>query len=324
MSLSKEKMVDLYRIMVEARRFEEEVVNLFYAGKIPGFLHSSIGEEAIAAGVSAALEPQDQIFIHHRGHSYCIAKGLSMERMMAELFGKKTGYCKGKGGSMHLADFELNLMGANGIVGGSIPISTGVALYNKLKKRNAVTVCCFGDGASNQGTFHESLNLAAIWKLPLIFFCENNLYAMCTPQSSHQSIRDISIRAQGYGMAGITIDGNDVVTVYETIKKALDSAREGNGPTLIEAKTYRHRGHWEGDPDFSNELYRPRAEIEEWKLKDPIKTFEKKLITRGLISKKEIELVNSEALRKIKEAVEFADNSQDPDLEEALTDIYTN
>ncbi|HHY38085.1 MAG TPA: thiamine pyrophosphate-dependent dehydrogenase E1 component subunit alpha [Clostridia bacterium] len=324
MLLSRDQLLNMYRKMVEARRFEEKVVELFYAAKIPGFLHSAIGQEAIAAGIGAALEPQDRITIHHRGHGHCIAKGLDMKKMMAELFAKKTGYCGGKGGSMHLADFDSGMLGANGIVGGSIPHAVGVALADKMRGTGAVTVCCFGDGASNQGAFHEALNLASIWKVPVVFFCENNLYGMTVPQSYHQAIRNISDRAVGYGMPGVTIDGNDVLEVYVTVRRALDRARKGDGPTLIEAKTYRHRGHWEGDPDATEELYRPREEIEMWKARDPVVTFERELKERGYISEEEVKAIDEEARRKIEEAIAFAEDSPEPDISEALTDIYTD
>ena len=258
-------LAGLYASMYKIRRFEQEAVKLFHNKELPGWLHSYIGEEAVAVGVCASLNRDDYITSTHRGHGHCIAKGADLKRMMAELYGKETGYCKGKGGSMHIADFSIGILGANGIVGGGIPIATGTALASQYLEDGRVTVCFFGDGASNQGGFHESLNLASLWKLPVVYVCENNLYAETTPQADHQPIRDIADRAKSYNMPGVIVDGNDVFAVYEKANKAVERARAGRGPTLIECKTYRYRGHWEGDP----EVYRTKEEVKEWKKRSP-------------------------------------------------------
>ena len=246
--IEKDVALNLLLTMKKIRIFEEEAVRLFAAHELPGWLHSYIGEEAVASGVCLAMKPSDYISSTHRGHGHCIAKGVSLRKMMAELYGKETGYCLGRGGSMHIADFSKGMLGANGIVGGGIPIATGAALGSQMNKDNKVTVCFFGDGASNQGAFHESLNLASVWKLPIVYVCENNLYAETTPQLDHQAIHNIADRAGAYGMPGDIADGMDVISVYEKAKLAVERARSGGGPTLLECKTYRFRGHWEGVP----------------------------------------------------------------------------
>ncbi|MBC7189324.1 pyruvate dehydrogenase (acetyl-transferring) E1 component subunit alpha, partial [Candidatus Aerophobetes bacterium] len=307
------------RRMLEVRYFEEAAVELFQAGRLPGFLHSYLGEEAVAVGVCSALEKGDYITSTHRGHGHVIAKGASLEKMMAELFGKKTGYCKGKGGSMHIADFSIGVVGATGIVGSGIPIATGVALACKMKKTGQVVACFFGDGASNTGAFHEGLNLASVWDLPVIFVCENNLYAESTPQREHQKIKDVSIRAVSYNMPGVTVDGNDVIAVFNAAKKAVERARKGEGPTLIECKTYRWMGHYIGDPA----VYRSREEVEEWKKRCPIKNLKNKLLKEGVFSQEELTGIEEEVKKSIKEAIEFAEKSPVPELKEALEDIYS-
>ncbi|MFQ6111978.1 MAG: thiamine pyrophosphate-dependent dehydrogenase E1 component subunit alpha, partial [Nitrospinota bacterium] len=258
----------IFETMLRIRMFEEKAVDLFQHGFMPGFLHVCIGQEAIAAGVCAALRPDDHIISTHRGHGHIIAKGGDYRYMMAELYAKRTGYCKGKGGSIHIADMDLGILGANGIVGGGIPIANGAALAFKLKKTGQVLVCFFGDGASNQGSFHEGLNLASTWHLPVVFICENNQYAESTPQKVHQHITDISCRAEAYDIPGVSVDGNDAVAVYEAASEAVERARQpGEHPTLIECKTYRHMGHYIGDPGT---LYRSDEEVAEWKKRDPI------------------------------------------------------
>lgn len=247
--MEKGLMVESYRKMVLIRKFEMCASKLFAQNKLPGFLHLYVGEEAVATGVCSALEVTDYITSTHRGHGHLIAKGGDVKKMMAELFAKETGYCKGKGGSMHISDRDKGILGANGIVGAGIPIATGAAFASKYKGDGRVAVSFFGDGAANRGTFHEALNMAAAFKLPAVFVCENNLFAISVCARYHMAISDISDRAAAYGMPGYSIDGNDVELVYETTKAAVERARRGEGPTLIECKTWRHRGHYEGDPD---------------------------------------------------------------------------
>lgn len=311
-------LAGLYASMYKIRRFEQEAVKLFHNKELPGWLHSYIGEEAVAVGVCASLNRDDYITSTHRGHGHCIAKGADLKRMMAELYGKETGYCKGKGGSMHIADFSIGILGANGIVGGGIPIATGTALASQYLEDGRVTVCFFGDGASNQGGFHESLNLASLWKLPVVYVCENNLYAETTPQADHQPIRDIADRAKSYNMPGVIADGNDVLAVYEGANRAVERARAGRGPTLIECKTYRYRGHWEGDP----EVYRTKEEVKEWKKRDPLKKFKKYLLENDITQSKEISLVEKKIEDEIKDAVKYAQASPPPRPESALEDLY--
>jgi pyruvate dehydrogenase E1 component alpha subunit len=309
--------IEMYKKMLEIRRFEEKVYQLFTQNLIPGTMHLYIGEEAIAVGVCATLIPTDYITSTHRGHGHCIAKGASLKKMMAEIFGKRTGYCKGKGGSMHITDKSIGMLGANAVVGGAIPIATGAGLTCKLKYPDRVVACFFGDGASNQGTFHEAINLAAVWELPVVFVCENNLYAMGTRQSLVMNIADISKRAAGYGIPGVTLNGNDVLAVYESAKEAVNRARRGEGPTLIECKTYRHKGHSRFDPA----TYRPEEEVEEWMAKDPLHVFRQKLLSRG-IPEEVFGEIEKQVEQEIEEAVQFAENSPQPDPEEALNDIW--
>ena len=311
-------LAGLYASMYKIRRFEQEAVKLFHNKELPGWLHSYIGEEAVAVGVCASLNRDDYITSTHRGHGHCIAKGADLKRMMAELYGKETGYCKAKGGSMHIADFSIGILGANGIVGGGIPIATGTALASQYLEDGRVTVCFFGDGASNQGGFHESLNLASLWKLPVVYVCENNLYAETTPQADHQPIRDIADRAKSYNMPGVIVDGNDVLAVYNKVSKAVERARAGRGPTLVECKTYRYRGHWEGDP----EVYRTKEEVKEWKKRDPLKKFKKYLLENDITQSKEISFVEKKIEDEIKDAIKYAQASPPPKPESALEDLY--
>lgn len=318
MTLTKEEMLGLYKKMRLIREFEERVSKFFSQGQIPGFVHLYIGEEAVATGVFANLESQDFIASTHRGHGHGIARGASVPKMMAEIFGKIDGYCKGKGGSMHIADVELGFLGANGIVGAGMPLATGAGFANKYLKNNGVAICFFGDGASNRATFHEALNLASIWKLPVIFVNENNMYGISMSQERHQNITDIADRAVAYGIPGVSLDGNDVMAVLEASAEAIKRARAGAGPTLIECKTYRHHGHFEGDPT----VYRSEEEVNQWKKKDPIPRFANRLIEMKLATRDEIESLNSEVVQAIDEAVAFAQQSPVPALEELLTDVY--
>lgn len=320
MGLSKEKMLDMYRIMQRIRRFEFEASKSFSEGNVQGFVHLYLGEEAIATGVCANLKKEDYITSTHRGHGHIIAKGADTKRMMAELCGRETGYCKGKGGSMHIADTELGILGANGIVGGGFNIAAGGAFTAKLKKTGAVAVCFFGDGASNEGTFHEALNIASTWKLPIVFVCENNLYGISCRQDKSMAITDISDRAVAYNMPGVTIDGNDVLAVYEAAEQAIKRARAGEGPTLIECKTYRWHGHFEGEPG----LYRPKEEVEAWLARDPIAGFEGYLKESGIATEEELEEIQEEVYDEIEEAIEFAVNSPFPKESSALEDVYTD
>jgi pyruvate dehydrogenase E1 component alpha subunit len=319
--VTKEKLIDMYRKMVRIRFFEEKAVELFLQGQLPGFLHSSIGQEAVAVGACSALRDDDYMISTHRGHGDIIAKGARVDGMMAELFAKKTGYCKGKGGSMHIADLDLGILGATGIVGSGPPIANGAALACQLKGTDQVCLCFFGDGATNTGSFHEALNLAAVWDLPVIFVCQNNLYAESTPQASHQKIPDISIRAKSYGIPGLVVDGNDVVAVYEIVDRAVERARRGGGPSLIECKTYRFLGHYVGDPGTA---YRKKEEVEQWREKDPLLVHRKRLLTMGMAADEDLEKIDGGIQREIEEAVAFGQSSPDPQPEEALEDVYVN
>ena len=320
-ALPKEQLLSMYRMMVTIRRFEETLRDLFFQGQVPGFVHLSIGEEAVPTGVCAALSDKDYITTTHRGHGHMLAKGGKPKQMMAELFGKKTGYCKGKGGSMHIVSYDLGILGANGIVGGGIPIATGAALASSFRGNEAVAVSFFGDGASNEGTFHESLNLAGLWKLPVIYVCQNNCYAEFTPTSESTSVKDIAVRAQGYNMPGVIVDGNDVLAVYEVIKAAVERAKRGEGPTLVEAKTYRWEGHVVGEQAFVGE-YRPAEEVEAAKQRCPIILFSQQVVATGFIDEAELNRIAGEVQRDIDEAVAFAQSSPLPEPEEALNDLF--
>ena len=321
MNIKKKTFLDLYTTMLKIRLFEERIVDLYARGLVPGLAHLYIGEEAVAAGVCAVLRQDDYITSTHRGHGHVIAKGADLKLMMAELFGKKTGYCKGKGGSMHIADMEIGILGANGIAGGGLPIAVGSGMSSKWRSTDQVTACFFGDGASNNGTFHESLNLASLHKLPVIFVCENNLYGISVNQKKHQPITDIAIRATSYDMPGLVVDGNDIREVYEAASKAVGRARAKEGPTLIECKTYRWRGHHEGDPNQGTR-YRTKDEIGDWKKKDPIERLGKRLIADKLITKKKMDTVEKEISEEIDRAVAFANKSEFPALEELYEDVY--
>jgi len=320
MSLSPEKQRELLRQMQTIRRFEERASDDFRGGGIYGIVHCYIGEEAVAVGVCAALNKQDQIISTHRGHGHCIAKGADLNRMMAELYGREAGYCKGKGGSMHIADFGIGMLGANGIVAGGIPIVTGAGLAAQLEGKGRVAVSFFGDGASNAGPFHESINIAAAWKLPMVYVCENNQYAVNVPASKSLAYKDVAARAAGYGIPGVVVDGNDVLAVYEAAVEAVARARAGDGPTLIECKTYRWRAHTErvNQPDI-----RPKDEIEEWKKKDPIARLVRHLKQQqGQLTDEEFEAMDAEILRVIEASVEFAKASPFPSLDSAVDDVY--
>lgn len=318
MEYTKEFLSGLYRTMVRIRAFETKAEELFLQGKLLGFIHLYIGEEAIATGAIANLRKDDYITSTHRGHGHMIAKGASTERMMAELYGKETGYCKGKGGSMHIADVSIGVLGANGEVAGGLPIAVGAGMGLKMEKKDAVVVCFFGDGASNRGAFHEALNWASIFKLPIVFLNENNQFASTERVTETTSVVDISDRAVGYGIPGVSVDGNDVIAVYEIVKEAVNRARNSGGPSLIEAKTYRLKGHFVGDPM----LYRSPKEADEYWLSDPILKFEKKLVEMGMMSESEKKKIWDNAEAEIKNAVGFAEASKYPDLEDSLKNLF--
>lgn len=320
MDINKNNVVEMYTCMKKIREFEITAMNLFAEGKIPGFVHLYIGEEAVATGVCQHLSKDDYITSTHRGHGHMIAKGGDLKSMMAELFGKATGYCKGKGGSMHIADASKGILGANGIVGAGHNIAVGAGLSAKYKGSNQVCVCFFGDASTNQGTFHEALNLASIWKLPVVFVCENNYYGISMSQERHQSIKDIADRGNAYGIPGIAIDGNDVFAVYEAVEEAVKHARDGYGPTLIECKTYRHRGHFEGDPG----TYKPAEEQKQWLEKDPVKRIINFMVENDIATQEEINKIDEKINEEIKEAIKFAMESPEPSLESAVEDIYSD
>lgn len=315
-----EELLELYRRMVLIRRFEERAAELRQQGHIPGFLHPYIGQEAVAVGVCAALGPEDVITSTHRGHGHLLARGADPMRMYAELFARVDGYNRGKGGSLHMIDAGLGFLGANGIVGGGIPIATGAALQLKRRGRAAVAVCFFGDGATNEGSFHESLNLAALWRLPAVYVCENNLYAEFTRQDQHQPIRSIAVRADAYAMPGVTVDGNDVIAVRDATLEARRRALEGGGPTLIEALTYRHRGHYEGDMA----RYRPREEVEAWLARDPLTICARRLVDHHGVDEEAVRRVEAEVDDVLEAAIEAALQSPHPDPEDAFTDVYVD
>jgi len=318
MELSREKLLWMYERMRLIRDFEDRIAGLFAAGELPGFLHFYAGEEAVAVGVCAHLNPDDFITSTHRGHGHCIAKGVDVNQMMAELYGRATGACKGKGGSMHIADVDKGMLGANGIVGGGAPLAAGAGLTAKYNKRGQVAVCFFGDGANNQGAFHEAANLAAIWKLPVIFVCENNGYAEATPVNYATSVQDIAARASAYNIPGLVVDGQDVFAVYEAAGEAVRRARAGEGPTLLECKTYRYYGHFSGDPGG----YRSEEEINEAKRRDCLERFKRQVLDRGLLTQAELDEIDRRSKEAIEQAVAFAKSSPLPSPEEVTPDVY--
>jgi pyruvate dehydrogenase E1 component alpha subunit len=319
-TLDKSRLLHLYQQMRTIRVFEERASDEFLAGKVPGFVHLYAGEEAVAVGVCAHLTDDDFITSHHRGHGHCIAKGVDVYAMVAELLGRESGACRGKGGSMHIADVHKGMLGANGIVGGGFPLADGAGLTAKFNKRGQVAVCFFGDGAANQGTFHEGLNLAGIWKLPVIFVAENNGYAESTPVTYHMSCRDIADRAAGYGMPGVTVDGLDVFAVYEAAGEAIARARRGEGPSLIECKTYRYHGHFVGD----TMTYRTKEEVASFRARDPIQALHRSIEQRGIATAAELDAIDKQVQELIDDAWRVAETAPLPEPEEALTDVYVS
>jgi pyruvate dehydrogenase E1 component alpha subunit len=317
---SPEQLREALRKMYLIRKFEEGAEESYMRGLVHGTMHLSIGQEASAVGICMPLKPSDQITSTHRGHGHCIAKGASVDRMFAEFFGKATGYCKGRGGSMHIADISQGNLGANGIVAGGIPIATGAALSAKMQKNGKVVVSFFGDGANNEGAFHESLNMASIWKLPVVYVCENNGYGMSTSTARSTAVADVASRAAAYSMPGVIVNGNDFSAVAEAATEAVNRARSGEGPTLIECKTYRTRGHSRSDRN----RYRTKEEIEEWKsFRDPIALFETELRQFGVIDERGIEAVREAVDREIADAIAFAKNSPSPNSADILQFVYT-
>ena len=318
-NLSPDKQREMLRQMLTIRRFEERASDDYQAGKIHGVVHCYIGEEAVAVGVCNALERTDRIISTHRGHGHCIAKGADLNRMMAELYGRTTGYCKGKGGSMHIADFGIGMLGANGIVAGGISIITGAGLAAQMEGKGGVAVSFFGDGASNAGPFHECLNIAATWKLPMLYICENNMWAANTAAAATHALPDVASRAAGYGIPGTVVDGNDVFAVYQAANAAVERARAGQGPSLIECKTYRWRSHTErrGQSDA-----RDAAEREGWMRRDPIALLERQLRDQGELDDDGLRSIDGDVLAAIDRAVAFAEASPVPTPEQATDDVF--
>jgi pyruvate dehydrogenase E1 component alpha subunit len=316
--LSGEEKIEMLKMIIKIRRFEERTIQLYQIAKIWGYLHPYVGEEAVAVGTCAAINKSDYIVSTHRGHGHSIAKGADLNRMMAELLGKSTGYCKGRGGSMHIADTELGMLGANGIVGGGLPISVGAGFSCKMEGSGRVTVCFFSDGASNNGVFHESLNMASIFKLPVIYVCENNMYAISMCSTESVPCKDIADRAVAYNIPGYVVDGSNPIEVYETVTRAVEYARDGKGPLLIEAKTYRFGGHHPNDPAE----YRDKKEVEYYKReKDPVINFKKKLLDEKILTEKDIEEIEKEIKAAVEDAVRFAEESPEPQLDKFLEEV---
>jgi TPP-dependent pyruvate/acetoin dehydrogenase alpha subunit len=317
--LSHDELIEIYKKMLLIREFEQRISK--DTGKIKSMLvHAYTGEEAIAVGACAAIKDNDYITSTHRGHGHFIAKGGDINSLMAEIYGKEGGICLGRGGSMHVADFSKNMLGGNGIVGAGPPLALGVALASKMRNEDKVVLTFFGDGAANQGMLHESMNLAAVWKLPIVFVLENNMYGWSTSVQYATAIKDLSLRAQGYGMKGLTIDGNDVIEVYSTIKEAVEFARKGGGPTLIECKTYR----WGGQMTIDADKYRSTEEKEEWKKKCPIEAYKIKLIKNEIIDRALIQELEENVLTQIELSVKLAKKSPKPDTDTVLDDLYKN
>ena len=313
-------LAEMYRRMILVREFELRAIEERRGGLIPGFIHSCVGQEATAVGACLALQKDDVITSTHRGHGHLIGKGGDPRFMMSELAARSPGYCLGRGGSLHISDFDLGILGANGIVGGGIPIAVGAALGFRMRNEKRVSLAFFGDGATNEGAFHEAANQAGVWKLPVIFFCENNLYGEGTAIARCTAVTDVVLRAQGYDFVGVMVDGNDVLAVYEAVLEAAARARAGEGPTLIEAKTYRVRGHYEGDP----QIYRTKEEVDSWKKHDPIASFRYKLVKSGVLDDGDLEEIQGEVFAQLDEAVAFAAAAEKPASQDALAGVYAD
>jgi pyruvate dehydrogenase E1 component alpha subunit len=321
LQVDKKLCIKMYEQMLTIRRFEEKAIELFEHNILRGNIHPCIGQEAVSVGICSNLRREDFMVNTHRGHGNCIAKGADLKRMMAELLGKSTGYCKGKGGSMHIADFEGGNLGANGIVGGGLPIAVGAGISIQNRGSDQVVACFFGDGASNQGTFHESLNLAALWRLPVVFVCENNLYALSTPVREAISVPHISDRAMAYGIPGFNIDGNDVIEVYSKMKEARERAKAGEGPTLLDCITYRFYGHFTGDPGRGI-TYRSKEEMDQWQNRCPIKKLRERLIKEKMMTEEMEKTIEANVKASIEKAVQFAKESPFPLSDEAVQDLF--
>ncbi len=312
--------LDFYRMMTRIRAFERTAREVYTAGKLPGFLHLSIGQEAISTGACAALRHDDFMASTHRGHGDTIAKGVSVESAMAELFGRVTGACRAKGGSMHIADFSRGILGANGIIAAGVPIAIGAALSCKLRKTDQVALAFFGDGATGSGPLHEGMNMSMLWQLPMVFVRQNNRYAESTPLVEHTGIVDVVQWACGYGMPGVRVDGNDVVEVYDTVSKAVERARMGGGPTFIDCETYRHYGHNIGDPGTA----RPKDEVEAWKARDPLERHRARILESGAATEAELDTIDAEEQARMDAAVAAAEAAPKPELHEALEGLYVD
>ncbi len=318
LNLNADQLIEMYATMCTIRRFEQMADRLYASGKVHGTMHLSAGQEAVAVGAARAMRPNDYLLNHHRGHGHFIAKGADVKRMMAEFLGKDTGYCRGRGGSMHIADVESNNLGANGIVGGGISLAVGVGLALQMQRKPEIVLSIFGDGAVNEGIFHESLNMAALWDLPVLFLCENNQYAMSMPVTRATAKLPIAEKAGAYGMPGYHVDGNDVLQVYEVISQAAEHVRQGDGPVLVEAVTYRYFGHSKSDRN----LYRSEDEIDEWKKNDPIIRFRQNLIEGQILDAQQAEKIDLEAQELIDEAVAFAEASPEPEIDTLTEYVY--
>ena len=312
------KLIQMYVTMVRIRQFEDRVYLLFLEGEMPGTIHLYQGQEAVAAGVCANLSKEDLITSTHRPHGHAIAKGVSLGSLMAELFAKKTGCCEAKGGSMHMGDMDVGMLPAIAIVGGGIPVATGLALASKMMSLNRVAISFFGDGASNEGAFHEAVNMGAIWNLPVVYVCENNLYAASTHQSKAMKIKNVAERASSYGIPGKVVDGNDIFSVYEAAKEAISRAREEKGPTLLECKTYRRGGHSRSDAC----KYRGKEEEKVWLKKDPIPQARKKLIQLGVLTEEKAKDIEEKVKKEIEDAIEYARNSPSPEPKDTLSNVF--
>ena len=313
---SKDRLRDLYKKLLTVRRFEEKVDELFRQGKIYGTVHTSVGQEAVAVGIAEALNEDDLVVATHRGHGHCLMRNADPKKMMAELLGKATGLCRGKGGSMHIVDVKRGMLGAMGIVGAGMPIAAGVGLAIKRQKTGQVCVCFFGDNASNGGPFHESLNVSALWKLPVVFVCENSLYGLSVPLGKTSAVKDIAVRAKAYDIPGVVVDGMDVFAVHKEAKKAVRRARSGKGPSLLECKTYRFLGHSRGDPAYGP--YRSKEELEVWKKRDPLLL----ILKSGKLGDDALKAIEREVSDLINQAVRQAEESADPEVSTVLEDVY--
>jgi len=323
MEVDKQTLLQMYRNMLRIRFFEERLAEESAQGNIPGLLHLYVGEEAVAVGACTSLSKEDYITSTHRGHGHCIAKGGDLKRMMAELFAKETGYCKGRGGSMHIAAPEIGIVGCSAIAGAGIPIAAGVGLSIKMRGSNQVCVSFFGDGASNTGAFHEGMNMAAVWKLPVIYVLENNMYAISVASARSTKLKNISERAAGYGMASSVVDGMDVLSVYQAVSEAAARARRGEGPTIVECKTYRFRGHHEGDPK-KGEIYRTKEEMDDWEKRDAIRRLVDKIIDEKRATQAELDKIRQEVLKEVADAVEFAKQSPSPRPEDVASYVFVS